>query len=237
MKIISPFSDYYDSCLKYFDQENQNIIYQRKLLEIKKKEIENSPFKEFYNKYRPLLLNNNYYDTIKFKNHYCNSIKNKHGEFSFYHALIFFCGKIYPVFEIHKQYFNPIDKLTVHEKKYFYMFEELNQYLNTNEIEFDSNKAKQLCQQFFIINNPDTEYLIKNKITIALIDCTGVFINQKLSNYDFYKVFSPYEAFQELDIWFCGTLAYPQNIMIEVSNNAKIIKHGFDFKYGFRKRK
>ncbi len=223
--------------MKYFDQENEHIIYQRKTIQIKRAEIETSPFKEFYNKYHPLLLNDRYGNRLQFKNQYYNTVKNKYGEFSFYRALIFFCGKIYPVFEISKEYFNTIDKFTVTEKKYFYLFDELNQYLNKNELEFDTNKLKQRCQQFFTINNPDTEYLIKNKITIALIDETELYINQKLSDYDFYKVFSPYQAFQELDIWFCGTLSYPQNIMVEVSNQAKILKHGFDTIWSFRKRK
>jgi len=41
---------------------------------------------------------------------------------------------------------------------------------------------------------------------------------------------------QELDMWISGTLAWPQNMMIEIDDKYRIIAHGFDEKYGFRKR-
>jgi len=57
-----------------------------------------------------------------------------------------------------------------------------------------------------------------------------------LANYEFFQVFEPFTAFQELDMFICGTLAYPHNFMVEVSDKSKVLKHGFDPEYGFRTR-
>jgi hypothetical protein len=69
-----------------------------------------------------------------------------------------------------------------------------------------------------------------------LLEDKKLLINSRLATFEFFKVFDVYSCYQELEMWMSGTLSYPQNMMIEVQNESKIEKHGFDKKYGFRTR-
>lgn len=62
-------------------------------------------------------------------------------------------------------------------------------------------------------------------------------INSKLDNYKFYKVKDAFTAFQSIQSYISGVLGTKENDTIEVSNNSKIIKAGFDLKNSFRKDK
>lgn len=238
MKIISDFHDYYDPGLKYVDQ-NDNIIYKRNSISynIKEKNLPSLVI-EFYKKYNSLLYHANYrlglagisFSSRKNAGSWYDTITNKNGDFSFYRALIFFCGKIYPVYKVNHT------KEGVSTNTYHYSFNDLEYFLKENKLDFYSAKDKATCIEFFNVKDSDAGFLIENKITIALIDKNTVIFNQRLANYDFFKVFDIYQAFQELNVWLCGTLSYPQNIMIELSDKSKIEKCGFDNKWSFRKR-
>ena len=105
-------------------------------------------------------------------------------------------------------------------------------------MEFVNSRGRNLADNYFKVNITERQhtFLIENKVTIVIIGKDEIIFNGKLSDYQFYKVFDPYTCYQELDTWLSGVLAYPQNIMIEVGNESKIQKHGFDSKYGFRTR-
>jgi hypothetical protein len=62
-------------------------------------------------------------------------------------------------------------------------------------------------------------------------------LNGPLSIFQFYKAIDPYSAFQSLQSYISGVLGEDTNPMIEVSNNTKIVKAGFDLKTSFRKDK
>jgi hypothetical protein len=62
-------------------------------------------------------------------------------------------------------------------------------------------------------------------------------INGPLSIFQFYKAVDPYSAFQSLQSYISGVLGTSENPTIEVSNNTKIVKAGFDLKTSFRKDK
>ena len=83
----------------------------------------------------------------------------------------------------------------------------------------------------------DVNWLIEHKVTCVVMDPNGdIQINPPMRDYQFYRKMDPYTTYQELDMWISGTLAYPQNMMIEVEDKYRIMAHGFDVKYGFRKR-
>lgn len=87
----------------------------------------------------------------------------------------------------------------------------------------------------------EQDWFIENKLSVAAFvvqkcNKNQLVINPNLKDYDFYRAVDPYTAFQELDMWISGTLAWPQNFMVEVSDKSKVAKHGFDPKYGFRAR-
>lgn len=85
-------------------------------------------------------------------------------------------------------------------------------------------------------------YLVKERISILVSvrernDETVWKVNPDcLKDIGFPRVMDPYTIFQELDMWVSGVLGMPANAMVEVSNDTKIHKHGFD-KTSFRKPK
>jgi len=61
-------------------------------------------------------------------------------------------------------------------------------------------------------------------------------INPILKPYRFYKVFNSFAALQEIQMFISGVLGTNENSIIELSDQSKIAKHGFD-KNSFRKEK
>ena len=61
-------------------------------------------------------------------------------------------------------------------------------------------------------------------------------LNCRLQDYEFYRVFDPYSAYQELSMYVDGMLAYPGNMVTDIPDEYKIESKGFDKKYGFRTR-
>lgn len=78
------------------------------------------------------------------------------------------------------------------------------------------------------------EWLIANKVTVAVRDGHDLIINPQLDKYQFYKKFPTTAAFQALDVWISGTLSYPHDIPLEIDDKYKIQEHGFD-KWSFRR--
>ena len=62
-------------------------------------------------------------------------------------------------------------------------------------------------------------------------------INPLLKDYEFYKVFDTFQAFQEIQMYIGGVLGSKENEIIKISDKDKINQHGFDFKWSFRKEK
>jgi hypothetical protein len=58
--------------------------------------------------------------------------------------------------------------------------------------------------------------------------------NPRLADFDFYKVFDAYAAFQEISMFIGGILGGRSPEMIEISDSVRIAKHGFDER-SFRK--
>jgi hypothetical protein len=81
----------------------------------------------------------------------------------------------------------------------------------------------------------DNNWLIENKVICADVMNHTVILNPKLKDRHFFKVMDTYTTFQALDMWICGTLAYPQNAMVMLDDKSMIAKHGFD-KWSFRKQ-
>jgi hypothetical protein len=62
-------------------------------------------------------------------------------------------------------------------------------------------------------------------------------VNPNLDNYKFFKVQDAFTAFQNIQSYVSGVLGSKENDTVEISNNSKIIKAGFDLKTSFRKDK
>jgi hypothetical protein len=82
------------------------------------------------------------------------------------------------------------------------------------------------------IRPPLTRYETKNLGLYA----PNFEINPCLKNYQFYKEKDPFSAFQEIQGFISGVLGQKQeHSVVEISNNSKILKAGFDVKTSFRK--
>lgn len=57
----------------------------------------------------------------------------------------------------------------------------------------------------------------------------------RLADLEFYKVVSPWDAYQELSM-FLGNIAAPDRVPVTIPDKDRIQQHGFDMKYGFRTR-
>jgi len=60
------------------------------------------------------------------------------------------------------------------------------------------------------------------------------FINPVLKDYEFYKIFDSYQAFQEIQMFISGVLGSKEKDIIMIEDKYKIASHGFD-KWSFRK--
>ena len=218
MRIFSHFSDFYDSALA-FEVGDDSVVYLRQPISFKiSKDTKYPPLvKEVLD-----LFNNRF------------TMENDDNRFYQYLFTIFFCGRVYPLIRI-----QTVDKkYDVSEDHHFYDFATYQKFLEKHALEFVNSRGRNLAENYFKVNVTERQhtFLIENKVTIVIIGKDEIVFNGKLSDYQFYKVFDPYTCYQELNMWLSGVLAYPQNIMIEVGNESKIQKRGFDSKYGFRTR-
>lgn len=182
-----------------------------------------------------------------------HNYKKKYG-CVFTKGVFFFCGKIYNLLVVYKYYDETYSAVDI---EYIYDKEKLSKYITNNELISLVITDKQIEESLFNwLGSPNDKFkdeLIVNKVISVLyiihqdkgfcnrfnkdISILDLIINPSLEDIRFTNVLPPTLIFQELDTYISGTLTYPQNAMIEVSDEQKVIKHGFDTKYGFRKRK
>lgn len=139
------------------------------------------------------------------------------------------------------------------ETSFYYDSESLLAFLDNENVPLDSKPKRyrwgkrnvktkrEELENWFESVDVDPEFLIANKVSIAYIvpsrsDETMLIINPCLSDIEFYKAMDSFSAYQELDMWISGTLAWPPNFMVTVPDKYRLENHGFDPKYGFRKR-
>ncbi len=184
-----------------------------------------------------------------------------------YKSLLFFCGRLYPLIAIVKNnsYFYK-SNIKYNDVDFIYTSEKLDKYIEDNKLSCDISKHEKL-NKFWLNSDLNLllpylrDEIISNKIINTLIIFEGsarrnykryyneqiknhpntsildIVINPSLEEIKFSTIMNVNNIFQELDTYISGILSYPQNSMIEVSDEQKVIKHGFDPKYGFRKRK
>lgn len=154
----------------------------------------------------------------------------------------FSAASTYPVVKCHV---TPYGVMHPAKDEYFYDADSVINFLNEYEVEFGkrSKWAKQdeltIIRDWFTKNTnrqPDYDWMVANKVTCVVYDGNVLLVNPPLKDYQFYRIMDPYTAYQELDMYVGGTLAWPFNMMVEVSDASKVAKHGFDPKYGFRTR-
>jgi hypothetical protein len=248
MRIISKFHDYYDSVMSY--GQDESCIYLRKTVEYDLREKSNpqliKDIKEIIDKHAKKPEKSWRSGNIT----RLSTINTKHYKYEIEPFNVLFCGKLYKGVSIDRSS-QKTDTYCHGETTYLYSSDAVKSYMEKHGIPNEDIKAwwhknklttYSIVESYFKeITQPDLNWMIANKV-ICILDSERadgvdiITVNPCLRNVQFYKVFEAYSAFQELDMWVSGTLAYPQNEMVEIDDKYKVQQHGFDEKYGFRKR-
>lgn len=240
MRIISKFKDYYDGIQGLgfddklvFVRHTDNII-------VKEKEIE-----EYLNKISYKGFSSYKSDEYRAKQMFSIpywEIKSN---------LLIFCGKIYTYYVasfIHND--NKIYAWSINDLiKYFKLNIEYSkstthwQPLFWNKNNF-TNEYSRLETSFKAnINTDISDFCIKYNCPIILCEEAEKYshkikliLNPNLKNMNFQRVFNPYQAYQELEMFLGNVLVNDNDKMIKLSDEDRLYKAGFD-KWSFRKMK
>lgn len=168
-------------------------------------------------------------------------VGNKEIYYSVYRGLVLFCGEIHPVLMLNRFKLAQLNNYDLSNPIYIYTIKQLDLFITNNGLQTPKENRDLIENWLTEIKIINKDLLISNKIINLLVIKSSYFIdliiNPCLDDLQFQKVYDANTTFQKLDSFICGTLSYPQNELIEVSNEQKIIKHGFDPKYGFRTRR
>jgi hypothetical protein len=213
MRVISKFKDYYDGVMKTgMDRE---VVYVRENKEI---ELEESYGVDFSTQNSPR------YSNIEL-------------------VILGYCGKIYKIYTVTTSLNTEKEKHVFHDFESFRKFMmryqiaskwdfEKRRYYPSDYQKFEALDGSRLIELFhkyqtplFIVSHIH-RYRTKSKTTLTLGPC--------LKDLEFYQIKDTYAAYQDIFQYVAGTLNRPENKMVEISDEDKVSKHGFD-KWSFRK--
>lgn len=239
MRIISKDRDYYDSAMAH--GQDLTAVFHRARLEI------------------DIDLPENLKEAVKVGFHYPTQ-RNRLGEFFVFPFVIAFCGKLYRGIRVEERgtrrpehdgvagtpthCFYDLDKylayceqhkFNVAESLYFWQEDNLKKRLDAMKRFFGKQGSEEA-----------TSWLIEHKIvTMSIVhpyqersttrkEDAAFTINDTLKQFEFAKVFDPYAAYQEVDMFVSGTLPQSTVMPIDISDADRAKQHGFD-KWSFRK--
>lgn len=214
MYIISNFKDVYDG-VAHTKGIDKTIVYERYSENIP---LNNNDLK-YYN------LNKSHYTSFSYYN--TNRIN-----LSFVPFLIGFCGKIY--IAATKEMLNEKNEKFI---TYTYDWDEiLDMYKKDNwhskeSIAFltELKNSARIQDLFYKYKTPIFRIILNNH-------SDGKFtINPCLKEYEFHKFMDVFTIFQEIEMYISGVIGVDTKPIVQISDKHKIIGHGFDFKYSFRK--
>jgi len=228
MLIISKYKDYYDGVVGTVGID-KTIVFDRTTEEIDDHKKYPEPFisPSWDEKNNNKLLRG-----FSFRN---KTTKYKDANY----FIVGFCGKLYLGF---RMYLNEQDRectssSTIH---YTYEINEFKKYFkhfawDTTMFDDFINAVKEYdCTELHRkLNTPI--FLLDTNPQIHIKSTSVFVINPILKDYEFYKVFDSFTAFQEISMFIGGVLGTGEKSIIEVSDKDKIISRGFDYKWSFRK--
>lgn len=241
MYIISKKKDYYDGVAGTTGID-KTIVYDRQIVELEKDEIPNE-FKKrgFFTNSRdreknPLYLLSNADINKKYKAIYPRGA----------YYIIGFCGKLYigwKFYSYKENYHEYLDNINI---SFNYNINEIKEILEeksfwgvvADQINYIQNfDAMDWFRKFntpcFIYDHDygrrhlDEKYWRGNNVQKFII-------NPLLKEYEFFKVFDSFQAFQEISMFLSGVLGNKEKDIVQVADKYKIAGHGFD-KWSFRK--
>lgn len=228
MYIISKFKDYYDSVAgqKGIDK---TIVFERMIIETEYSVLSHKKYA-----WRQLNLPE-YGDIYRYG-------RSKVGSKSFELFLVGFCGKIY----IGAKVVTILDSYKT-DTTYIYGLDNIKEqiciYFKKPDY-FNSDRLKHLEHIISLTTNSKalelfytykTPQFILYKTDYNINGGHNLIINGSLKDIQFYKHVDTAEAFQEIEMYITGVLGINNKPMVEISDKHKIVGHGFDPKWSFRK--
>jgi hypothetical protein len=241
MYIITKQKDYYDGVVGTMGVD-KTIIYERQTIE-----VENPDRPQIFRRHswwdrKPdsMFVQLDNFTTIK------PEFKSRYGHSGFF--ILGFCGKLYIGWKLYtevKRRGNPIPTLLTEYTYDFYRVKEIVKTENRHgymEDVVNYIRGYDAMQLFRDLNAPvfvyDDDYERNSIIQWGNINTSAYrrfAINPLLKDYQFYKVFDAFQAFQEVQMFMGGVLGRGEKEILEVADKYKITQHGFDYKWSFRK--
>jgi len=230
MYIIAKKKDYYDGVAGTTGID-KTIVYDREMIEMDA--IPSAPKEK---KDNPLYKLGN----SRIKNEYYNQFPHDS------YFIIGFCGKLYVGWKLYSvdeetnEYNNVITTITYDQDYITELFEKKGYggYFQDNlnyVLQYDvMNWFRDIKAPVFVY---DQDYM-RTHVDVGryrwLNSHPKLIINPLLKDYEFYKIFDAFQAFQEVSMFMGGVLGRGEKEITEVADKYKIAQHGFD-KWSFRK--
>ena len=240
MYIIAKKKDYYDGVVGTMGVD-KTIVYNRETIDVENTNMP-KPFKgkEGYwgIRYRETPFHELTYHSLKRE---CRGVCDEHA-----HFIIGFCGKLYIGWKLYRE----IDPIThaisteiTYDTEYMQsILEEKSWHNNLNDninyvLSYNALPMfRELKAPVFVYDGDFERKTFDKKRSIYNSMKPKFFINPLLKNYEFYKVFDTFQAFQEVSMFMGGVLGANEKEITVVADKYKIAQHGFD-KFSFRKDK
>ena len=231
MKIIREYYDYYDSCMGY--GIDLTAVYDRKMSEI---EDDKNPL---LIKSRKMLFSFNHsYSRGPFIQEVFYSKKK---DYYLESGCIGFCGIIYPfiqvVVEAHPGTYKKYKKIIFYNGDDFIRYLDKINYKSSNSWDgsvFKKDLVSKIFEPieniefFFDLQQPCWANVPINNINTRYNKNRKFVINPKLEDFYFFKKFDAFSAFQQINMFLSGVLGAVHPPTIEISDEVKKFKHGFD---------
>lgn len=247
MRIISKFQDYYDSALAFGHDEH--VVFERKetSIHVRERTNENPEYHFMIPSLGARSARRRWWGNDPIANH-------KGFEFAFYPFTVAFCGKLYRGIDIRYQKIGACDDNWT--SNCFYDAESYTDQLRRYGLDCTEKKSRTYSWEKFPKGSPLCEVEVKEYFSTSGADHVSFFAERGcsiavchheehetgmtvrfdtiLKDYKFYRVFDPYTAFQELDMFISGVMTRDGNPMAGISDTDLRDKHGFD-KMSFKK--
>jgi len=233
MRIFSKYHDYYDSVMAY--GVDPKCVYVRNEEEYIVT-YPNSPVE--YS-----LLANNKYISNRLKTF--QAWENSSDSFDRLQIgeafLLLFCGKLYPCIVFYPPLKSRRDFWYPERfKKYCYTLDEALHVRDTYPTKkkkryvFNSLSDERLMEFYNVLDEIGIDIHYETGIPSFLIKCDKVVYNPILKPLRFGKVMDSFTTFQTLAMFISGVLGGTSPPMVEISDDIRLQKHGFDLKTSFR---
>jgi hypothetical protein len=250
MRIIAKNHDYYDTVLAHGHDEH--VVYVREEI-------------SYRGGYHPRRGSDGMPDKFKFMRPTSSSAERegKHHDFRFSPFMVAFCGKLHAGiavektsrrslnsshaffydFETYQNFCAEHEVPLLAEKESRFRMRGRWLYAShrySSRLHFEKG-AKAYFEDWEKKSDRHFDFFVEEKIPVAVchsLDADQYFrleINCELKRFEFFKVFDPFTAFQELDMFIAGTMVGDEAAMARIDDERMMKKKGFDHPYSFRK--